>query len=90
MAHYRLIACDVFHMEVERLVSGQMRLQDKRLEKPAHMRQMPPGRADVGHRLDDVVFCFERLAEPLGTQSHRAIAFSQRLGRSHRRREDRH
>ena len=33
--------------------------QDKRLEKPGGMCEVPLGRADIGHRLDDVIFWFK-------------------------------
>ncbi len=45
---------------IQRLVAWQIRLEQKCLEKPADMRQVPFRRADVGHALDDVVFDLQR------------------------------
>ena len=36
------------------------RLEDKRLERPRRVRQMPFGRADIGHGLDTLVFRRQR------------------------------
>jgi hypothetical protein len=40
---------------IEDPVAGVEGPEDKRLEKPAGVRQMPFGRADIGHRLDRLV-----------------------------------
>ena len=42
-------------MRIERTVSGEVRGQHKGLEKPAGVRQMPLGRAGIGHRLQRAV-----------------------------------
>jgi hypothetical protein len=52
-------------VRVSGLVPGQVGCQDKRLEEPGHVRQMPLRRTDVGHRLDNVVVDLERRAQPL-------------------------
>jgi hypothetical protein len=49
-------------------------LQDESVEKPARVRQVPFGRAGVRHRLDDVVFRFQRLAELFRKRAHLAVA----------------
>ncbi len=54
---------------VEALVVGQRFGQDKVLEEPACVRQMPLRRADVGDGLDDVILGLQRLAELLGLRS---------------------
>src|SRR5690606_37378885 len=47
--------------------------QDECLEEPRRMREVPLGRADVLHRLYDVVLRRERLAEPLREPPHSRI-----------------
>ena len=41
---------------VEDPVGGIEPAEDESLEEPGGMRQMPLGRADIGHRLDRLVF----------------------------------
>ena len=48
-----------------RLVTGQENFQDEGLKKPAGMREMPFGRADVGHRLHDEIFRLQRFAKTM-------------------------
>jgi len=43
------------------------RHEDEILEEPGHMRAMPFGRADIGHRLDGLVFGRESRRERLGS-----------------------
>ena len=45
------------------VISGKEFFQQKCLEKPRCMREMPLRRADVRHRLHDVIFWFETSAE---------------------------
>ncbi len=46
-----------------RLVARHPDFQNESLEEPARVREMPFGRADVRHRLHDVIFRLERRAE---------------------------
>ena len=49
-----------------RAVARHPNLQNEGLKKPAGVREMPFRRADVRHRLHDVIFRFERLTEAFG------------------------
>ena len=48
---------------VEAPVAGREGFEHEALEEPGHVREMPLGRADVGHRLHDRVLGRERLDE---------------------------
>ena len=48
-------------------------LQNKRIKEPTGVRQVPFGRARIGHGLDDVVFGLQRLAERLGEGADFAV-----------------
>jgi hypothetical protein len=48
---------EVMEALIERLVAVRMHLQQHRLEKPGRVREVPLGRARIGHRLDALVFC---------------------------------
>jgi hypothetical protein len=48
---------------VERLITAQMRHEHERLEEPRRVCEVPFRRADVGHRLHDVVLRPERRTE---------------------------
>src|SRR5690348_10536435 len=64
---------------VGRSILGSGHGQNKGLEKPARMRQMPLGRAHIRHCLNDIIFRHQRLAEPLGKPSHLMITRDERL-----------
>lgn len=51
---------------VEYLVTGAKWLQYKRFEEPGRVCQMPLGRADVGHGLNDKIFGLEWLGNLAG------------------------
>ena len=57
---------EVVETRVEFAVAGVERFEQKGLEEPGSVGQMPLGRADVGHRLHDVVLDLERTADLLG------------------------
>jgi hypothetical protein len=67
---------------VERHVPGVVRAEDERLEEPAGVREVPLGRARVGHRADDVVLDRQRLAQRLRLGAHRVVARQQTRGRA--------
>ena len=75
----------VMKPRMEFFVIGQVRAQDKLLEKPARMGQMPFRRADIGHALDDRVLGrqwfdqFLGLAADLPISAHQGARFSGRL-----------
>jgi len=61
---------------VERPVGGIERRQDKGLEKPAGVRQMPLCRADIGHRLDRLVLGRQVGGEPFAVAADRGKALA--------------
>jgi hypothetical protein len=63
---------------VKRRIVGRVLAEDERLEEPADMRQVPLRGANVGHRLDDVVFRLQRLTKMLGELPHATIAIDER------------
>jgi hypothetical protein len=65
---------------IECFVARKAGAEDKRLEEPARMGEVPLGRADLGHRLNDVIFNLERFAEKLGGETDPMKDVSQRVG----------
>ena len=59
---------------IDGLVARKVRRQQERLEKPGDVGQVPLGRADVGHRLENLVLDGQRPAEPLRRSPDLAIA----------------
>ena len=47
-------------------ISRNKLFQDKCLEKPRRVSEVPLGRADVGHRLHDAIFWFETRTQRIG------------------------
>ena len=62
---------------VEFFVIGQLRAQDKALEKPARMGQVPFRGADIGHALDDRVLGRQRFDQFLGLAPDSTISARQ-------------
>ena len=60
-------------------VAFQVRREQKRLEKPAGVGQMPFRRAGILHGLDAEVFGLERAGERFTLRPHACITCSQRL-----------
>src|SRR5439155_8824935 len=69
---------------VERAIVSQPHAQHEGLEEPRDVGEMPFGRADIGHRLDDIVLDGQRLAEALGDPTHVQVAFEQARAIAHR------
>ena len=57
-------------MRIERGVSGRVRHQDERLEKPRRMGEVPLDRTRVGHRLQGAIFGRQRRCERLGLRAY--------------------
>ena len=55
----------ITELRVKRTVARSIGFQHEGLKEPRRVRQMPLGRADVFHRLHDIVFDLQRLAQPL-------------------------
>lgn len=54
-----------------------MLCQEKGLEKPARVREMPLGRTHVRHRLNNIIFCLQRPAKFLGERAYTLILTDQ-------------
>ncbi len=63
---------------IENAIAGEVRRQQEGLEEPAGMGAMPLGRADIGHRLDRLVFGRERFSEGVGAPARLGIAPGER------------
>src|SRR6516225_10286739 len=53
--------------------------QNEGFKKPTGVRQMPFRRAHIRHRLDDIIFRHQRLAEPLRKVAHLMVTPDQAL-----------
>src|SRR3954471_10386088 len=65
---------------VEQAVSGEVRLEDERLEKPTRMREVPLGGTCLRHRLHHLIFCREGVGDGLSGAANRGVALKQRQG----------
>jgi hypothetical protein len=81
LAHLVVVAVEQHPVVgVERLEAALVALEHEGFEKPRHVRQMPLGRADVGHRLHLRVGLGQRLGQEQRLRAHLRIAAGQRAG----------
>jgi hypothetical protein len=71
---------EVVEAFVEGAIAAQVRLQQHGLEEPRGVREMPLGRAGIGHRLDALVFGRERRGAGQALGAHVAEGVAQRVG----------
>lgn len=69
-------------VRIEGLERVLMALEDKGLEEPGQMRQMPFGRAGVGHRLHLAILVGKRLGQTRRGATYRGVLLRQRTQRA--------